>query len=248
MVTGSGTAHRRLQRLKDQREAIQDLVRSHKGRSVAVVGSVARGDDTADSDIDLLVEFEPASSLLDLIALEAALEDLLGTQVDVISAGALLDRDVDIRRDAVALVSRSDTRRLADMLMAADEINNITARGRTAFDADVALRRAVERCLEIVGEAGKSSVRRGTSPASGRSLDVDGEDPRSPQPPLPSHRPRSVVDCRNDRHSRTCRSTATHAGQLSPTYADNRLDRRKLLPILPMSARPSRPVGRTAQR
>jgi uncharacterized protein with HEPN domain len=42
------------------------------------------------------------------------------------------------------------------MLMAADEIASIVERGREAFDADVALRRAIERCLEIIGEASKA--------------------------------------------------------------------------------------------
>ena len=70
---------------------------------MAVFGSVARGEATDDSDIDLLVEFEPDSSLLDLIELEEALRTLLGTNVDVISAGALLERDAEIRRDAVPL-------------------------------------------------------------------------------------------------------------------------------------------------
>ena len=92
-----------VRRLREQREAIMGLVRAHKGRSVAVFGSVARGDDTAESDIDLLVDFEPTSSLLDLIALEEDLERLLGNSVDVISTGALLERDVDIRREAVPL-------------------------------------------------------------------------------------------------------------------------------------------------
>lgn len=40
--------------------------------------------------------------------------------------------------------------------MAAGEIAAIVARGRAAFDADVVLRRAVERCLEILGEASKA--------------------------------------------------------------------------------------------
>jgi uncharacterized protein with HEPN domain len=53
-------------------------------------------------------------------------------------------------------VSRSDAHRLADMVMAIDEIAAIVARGRPAFDDDVVLRRAVERCLEIIGEAAKS--------------------------------------------------------------------------------------------
>lgn len=53
-------------------------------------------------------------------------------------------------------MSRSDTERLADMVMAIDEIASIVKRGRESFDADVALRRAVERCLEILGEAAKA--------------------------------------------------------------------------------------------
>ena len=42
------------------------------------------------------------------------------------------------------------------MLMAADEIASSVSRGRAAFDDDVVLRRAVERCLEIIGEAAKA--------------------------------------------------------------------------------------------
>jgi uncharacterized protein with HEPN domain len=42
------------------------------------------------------------------------------------------------------------------MVMAAGEIQSIVARGRAAYDADVVLRRAVERCLEIMGEAAKA--------------------------------------------------------------------------------------------
>ena len=53
-------------------------------------------------------------------------------------------------------MSRSDAHRLADMVMAIDEIAAIVERGRPAFDGDVVLRRAVERCLEIIGEAAKS--------------------------------------------------------------------------------------------
>jgi len=87
----------------EKRQLVRDLVRAHKGRSVAVIGSTARGEATVDSDVDLLVEFEPSSSLLDLIRLAEALQDLLGTHVDVISAGALLERDAEIRRDAVPL-------------------------------------------------------------------------------------------------------------------------------------------------
>ncbi|MBK7020604.1 MULTISPECIES: nucleotidyltransferase family protein [Candidatus Microthrix] len=85
------------------RADIENLVRRHRGRSISLFGSVARGEANAESDIDFLVEFEPTSSLLDLIHLEEALGDLLGVEVDVVSAGALLDRDDEIRRDALPL-------------------------------------------------------------------------------------------------------------------------------------------------
>ena len=57
------------------------------------------------------------------------------------------------------------------MIMAADEIAAIVQRGRDAFDSDVVLRRAVERCLEIIGEASKAM--------SGDLIDVHPEIPWS---------------------------------------------------------------------
>ena len=79
------------------------IARRHRGRSVAVFGSVARGDESATSDIDFLVEFEPGSSLFDLLHLSEELETLLGVPVDVVSAGGLKDRDDHIRREAIPL-------------------------------------------------------------------------------------------------------------------------------------------------
>lgn len=86
-----------------RRVEILDLVRQHRGRSIALFGSVARVEATRGSDIDFLVEFEPSSSLLDLVHLEAALAELLGVEVDVVSAGALLDRDAEILNDSIKL-------------------------------------------------------------------------------------------------------------------------------------------------
>ena len=89
--------------VEQNRAEILDLVRRHRGRSIAVFGSVARGEATSESDIDFLVEFEPSSSLLDLVHREDALAELLGVAVDVVSAGALLERDAEIRNDAIKL-------------------------------------------------------------------------------------------------------------------------------------------------
>jgi len=57
-----------------------------------VFGSVARGDASSVSDVDLLVEFEPGRSLLDLVGLELDLQDLLGLHVDVATVASLKDR------------------------------------------------------------------------------------------------------------------------------------------------------------
>ncbi len=86
-----------------KRNEICAVVRQYRGRSVAVFGSVARGDESETSDIDFLVEFEPGSSLFDLLHITEELEALLGTPVDVVSAGGLKDRDDHIRREAVPL-------------------------------------------------------------------------------------------------------------------------------------------------
>ena len=86
-----------------KRDEINEIVRRHKGRSVAIFGSVARGDDHPGSDVDFLVEFEGGSSLFDLMAIKDELEALLGVPVDVVSAGGLKRRDDHIRREAVPL-------------------------------------------------------------------------------------------------------------------------------------------------
>lgn len=75
--------------LASQRREILRLAEKHGAHDVRVFGSVARGDDTGKSDIDLLVEMEPGRSLLDHIGLIQDLEDLLGRKVDVASEKTL---------------------------------------------------------------------------------------------------------------------------------------------------------------
>ena len=50
-------------------------------------------------------------------------------------------------------MSRGDEDRIADILEACDRITRLVARGRAAFDDDDAIAPAIERLLEIVGEA-----------------------------------------------------------------------------------------------
>jgi uncharacterized protein len=89
--------------LHENRESIDALVRKHRGISVSVFGSVARGDETENSDIDFLVQFDLGSSLFDLLHLQEDLHELLGRKVDVVSVGGLKDRDDHIRREAVSI-------------------------------------------------------------------------------------------------------------------------------------------------
>jgi uncharacterized protein len=98
------TSRQPLRELVDEnREAIKALARRHRGLSISLFGSAALGDDNDSSDIDFLVEFEPGSSLFDLLHLKDDLEDLLGRTVDVVSVGGLKSRDDRIRRAAVPL-------------------------------------------------------------------------------------------------------------------------------------------------
>ena len=78
--------------LKEKRQEILRVAAKHGAHNVRVFGSVARGETDAQSDIDLLVEFEPDRSLLDHAALWLELQDLLGCKVDVVSEAGVKAR------------------------------------------------------------------------------------------------------------------------------------------------------------
>lgn len=89
--------------LRRRREEILAVARKRRARRIAVFGSVARGEAHPGSDVDLLVDFEPETSLLDHIGLFQDLEDLLGVGVDVVARNGLTTRDDRIRAEAVDL-------------------------------------------------------------------------------------------------------------------------------------------------
>jgi predicted nucleotidyltransferase len=82
------------------RAKIAEIARRHQARSVKVFGSVARGEDQPGSDVDLLIAFEPGTSLFELVELEQELEELLGVGVDVVSEGGLRPGHEQILREA----------------------------------------------------------------------------------------------------------------------------------------------------
>lgn len=65
------------------------IAKSHGAISVKVFGSRARGDARPNSDLDLLITVRPGTSLLDVIAIQQDLEDLLGIPVEVLTERAL---------------------------------------------------------------------------------------------------------------------------------------------------------------
>lgn len=93
-----------LEELRKHRERIASLAGRYGACNVRVFGSVARGDAGSGSDVDLLVDFEPGRSLLDLSGLWLDLESELGCKVDVVSGRGLHPRLAgELLRDAIPL-------------------------------------------------------------------------------------------------------------------------------------------------
>jgi uncharacterized protein len=66
------------------REKLAEFCRRHRIRRLALFGSILRDDFTPDSDVDVLVEFEPGTRLgLRFFAIERELSELLGRKVDL---------------------------------------------------------------------------------------------------------------------------------------------------------------------
>jgi hypothetical protein len=92
------------ERLNERRAEVLRAAERHGARNIRLIGSVARGDAGADSDLDLLVELERGRSLLDHAALMIELEALLGCKVDVATEQGLRPRVRDrVLAEAVAL-------------------------------------------------------------------------------------------------------------------------------------------------
>jgi uncharacterized protein with HEPN domain/predicted nucleotidyltransferase len=146
--------------LAAHRDAIDAIVAKHKARNPRVFGSVARGDDREDSDLDLLVDPEPGMDLFDLARIINELESLLGIPVDVLMGDNLSEK-------FAARLHRGVTERerlydyLTHIIEAIEKIQLYTKdMDSAAFAANGLVQDAVARNMEIVGEAGQKITKR----------------------------------------------------------------------------------------
>jgi len=90
--------------LQAKREDILKVCARYGAHNVRVFGSVARGEADEQSDIDLMVDFEPGRSLLDHAGLWLALQELLGGKVNVVSSRGIKARIRErVLQEAVSL-------------------------------------------------------------------------------------------------------------------------------------------------
>lgn len=78
--------------LAAKRDEVRAIIEGSCVSNPRIFGSVARGEDTETSDLDLLVDVAVGASLFDLAGTTIALEDLLGVRVDLIDEGAIKPR------------------------------------------------------------------------------------------------------------------------------------------------------------
>ena len=105
VAVAADASHPRVRALQANRRAIRALVRAHGGRNPRVFGSSARGEDRADSDIDLVVDFDfDDRGIFPLFDLRDALSDLLGKRVDVVATSFLKPEVAEgVERDGIRI-------------------------------------------------------------------------------------------------------------------------------------------------
>ena len=75
--------------LQGHSDEVRDIIGANRVVNPRVFGSVARGEDTETSDLDILVDPTPETSLFDIAIIRRELLDLLGISVDVVTPLAL---------------------------------------------------------------------------------------------------------------------------------------------------------------
>jgi predicted nucleotidyltransferase len=79
-------------KIEEIKDAIVPILIRHHIKRAGIFGSIAKGDATSESDIDILVELGDQISLLEFVGIKYELEDLLGKKVDLVEYQAVKPR------------------------------------------------------------------------------------------------------------------------------------------------------------
>ena len=85
-------------------EKIISKLKKHGVKSISIFGSYLRGEETAKSDIDLLVEFNEVKSIFDLVGIELEISEELGIKVDLITKDSVSPYLIDTIMNEAKLI------------------------------------------------------------------------------------------------------------------------------------------------
>ena len=92
--------------IRAKRDEIYAIARKNKAEKLWVFGSCARKEERPDSDVDLLVRFDPRTTIFDYVRMRDEVSRFLGCNVDIVDEGAL-DREKyfgrEVRQEMVAV-------------------------------------------------------------------------------------------------------------------------------------------------
>ncbi|MCO5381533.1 MAG: nucleotidyltransferase family protein [Methanosarcina barkeri] len=86
-------------------EKITSFLKKEGATTISVFGSYARGEEKAESDIDILVEFSNTKSLLTLVRIERELSDFLGVKVDLLTEASISPYLIDGIKNEAKVIS-----------------------------------------------------------------------------------------------------------------------------------------------
>jgi len=75
--------------LNIDQDKIISICRKNHVQKLCLFGSMARGEDKQDSDIDLIIKFSKRKSLLDMVMLELELREKIGKKIDLLTESAI---------------------------------------------------------------------------------------------------------------------------------------------------------------
>ncbi|KYC46116.1 MAG: Nucleotidyltransferase domain protein [Candidatus Methanofastidiosum methylothiophilum] len=73
----------------ERNKKLVSFLTKHGARKIGLFGSVSRGEERPDSDIDILIEFNGDPSLLDVVVIEQEASKLIGKKIDLVTEDAL---------------------------------------------------------------------------------------------------------------------------------------------------------------